>query len=182
MKNLFIVVVLLFSTALLAQEKKLELYEPHQHSLGSVTFGWMRYFSVVDSYAKPSGYSLGILAPVRIPSLHSHVKIKGTYFVFEGADMASLVNELLIGKIVYEEDYLFVLPQFGLGARAESILRRFEDRSLNLRLFLDASMWLDYHLETISTGLMINYEYDLPGNDPGLVSDSRFTLSFIITK
>lgn len=182
MKNLFMVLLLLFSTLLFAQEEELELYEPHQHSLGSFLVGWTRYFDVVDSYAKPSGYSIGVLAPLRIPSLDSHIKIKGTYFDFEGDDMASLVNEVLVGRIAYEEDYLFVLPQLGLGMRTESILRRFEDRYLNLKLFLDASIWFDYHLETISAGIMVNYEYDLPSTDPGLVSNSRFNVSFIITK
>lgn len=182
MKNLFIVLILVLACFAAAQEEELELYEPHQTSLGSVLVGWTRYFNVVDSYAKPSGYSIGFLAPLNIPSLNSHIKIKGTYFDLEGNSMASLVNELLIGKIAYEEDYLFVLPQFGVGARTESHLRRFEDGYFNVKVFLDASIWFDYHLETISTGIMFNFEYDLPSDDPGLVSDSRFAVSFIITK
>lgn len=182
MKYLFFILMFLSGSLLFAQEEELELYEPHQHSLGSLSFGWTRYFNVVDSYAKPSGYSVGLLAPINFPTLRSHLKIKGTYFDFEGNDMASLVNELLVGKIAYEEDYLFVLPQFGIGMRSESILDRFEDRYLNVKVFLDVSIWFDYHLETVSTGFMFNYEYDLPGRDPGLVSNHRFNVSFILTK
>jgi hypothetical protein len=182
MKNFFMVLLLLCASFGFAQEEELELYEPHHPTLGSLTVGWTRYFNVIDSYAKPSGYSVGLLVPLNIPSLNSHIKIKGTYFDVEGNQMASLVNELLFGKIAYEEDYLFVLPQFGIGARTETILSRFEDRYLNVKLFLDASIRFDYHLETVSTGLMFNFEYDMPSDDPGLVSDSRFCISFIITK
>jgi len=184
MKKLIVFLVLCLCAGIIAQEEELELYEPHQNSIGSLVFGWTRYFNLVNSYAKPSGFSFGVLLPVNVP-LDTHVKIKGTYFnVQENTEdnSASLVNELLIGKIAYREDYLFVLPQLGFGMRYESLLYRINDRYFNVKLFLDASVWFDYHLETFSAGLMVNFEQDLPSEDPGLISDSRFNVSFTLTK
>lgn len=182
MKKTFL--VLLFISAAYAIEPE-EMYKPHQHAIGSLAVGWTRYFNVVDSYAKPSGISLALLAPINLPVVDSHLKIKGTYFNVQGENfngMMSIVNELLIGKIAYEEDYIFVLPQFGFGARSESLFYKFDDGYFNVKLFIDASVWFDYHLETYSAGLMFNFEHDLPSEDAAFISDSRFNISFILTK
>jgi len=91
-------------------------------------------------------------------------------------------DEMLIGEIAYKEEYLFVLPQFGFGARSESLFYKFDDGYFNVKLFIDASVWLDYHLETFSTGVMFNFEHDLPSAEVGFISDNRFNVSFILTK
>ena len=96
--------------------------------------------------------------------------------------MASVANELLFGKIAYEEDYLFVLPQIGFGMHSESLFYKFEDAYFNVKLFLDASVWIDYHLETFSAGFMFNFEHDLPGEDIGFIADNRLNVSFLLTK
>ena len=185
MKKLFILLLLCFLPSVAQETEELEMYEPHQHSIGSLMVGWTRYFNVVDSYAKPSGVLLGLLVPVNLPGVDTHIKIKGTFFNVEGDEfsgMASLVNELLVGKIAYKEDYLFVLPQLGLGARSESLFHRFDEGYFNVKLFIDASLWIDYHLETFSAGFMFNFEHDLPSQDVGFISDNRFSVSFVLTK
>lgn len=179
-----ILICLFFATIACAAEEQ-EMYEPHQNKIGSLVLGWTRYFNVVDSYAKPSGLSLCVIVPVNLPNLETHIKIKGTYFNVEGDDfsgMTSIVNELLVGKKAYQEEYLFVLPQFGVGARTESISHKNEESYLNVKIFLDVSLWIDYHLEKFSAGFMFNFEHDLPGGDAGFISDNRFSISFILTK
>ena len=182
-KAIFILFLATVVSAVEPEEE--EMYEPHQHEIGSLAVGWTRFFNFVDSYSKPSGISLALLAPINIQAAKAHIKIKGTYFNVEGDNftgMASIVNEVLVGKIVYEEDYLFVLPQLGFGGRSESLFYKFDDGYFNVKLFIDASIWFDYHLETFSAGLMFNFEHDLPSEDASFISDKRFNISFILTK
>ncbi|MBN1558907.1 hypothetical protein JW998_01565 [candidate division KSB1 bacterium] len=179
-------VLILFLCSSVYSTEPVELYAPHQHSIGSLAFGWTRYFSnIADSYAKPSGVSLGVLVPIAIPNLDTHLKVKATYVNVQGDNfngMAAVVNELLLGKIAYEEDYLFVLPQFGFGYRSESLFYTYDDAYFNVKLFIDASVWIDYHLETFSAGIMFNFEHDFPGEEIGFIADNRLNVSFILTK
>ncbi|MBN1466473.1 hypothetical protein JXA02_11965 [candidate division KSB1 bacterium] len=185
MKKPVLFLLLLLCASVRATESE-ELYAPHHHSIGSLAFGWTRYFSdIADSYAKPSGVSLAVLAPIHIPKIDAHLKIKATYVNVQGdnfSGMAAVVNELLLGRIAYEEEYLFVLPQLGFGYRSESLFYKFDDAYFNVKLFVDLSVWIDYHLETFSAGVMLNFERDLPGADIGFIADNRINVSFVLTK
>jgi len=173
-------ILLICGTSLLAMEE-----------IGSLSIGIHNAIGNNASHKEINsrGPAFGILIPVQLPTIPTHVKIKIAFHDIDDtndnlpdASYLHVTNEFLFGYKSWQQNNISLLPQIGIGVSGERYKIEKGVGGSHFDIFVDLSLRLDFELPHFQLGAMFNFERDFNMGYGSFISPSRLNFSLLFSK